>query len=357
MCSSYETLYKLKDNGKFYIWKIELKNIDEKPYSLVSHGQKDGKMVEHLKEIIPKANRNVEEQFNLIANRKWNDKIEKEGYSVSEASQISAPKDKLIRPMLAQTFDKSKYQGNKRCKKIEFPCWGQPKFDGLRCLMYKKEDNIVMESRKGTEFYNFDSLKNEFIKTLCKETNCVFDGELYSNTMTFEKLNGLIRLKKPNEQQQEDINTIEFYIYDIIIKDNLDATFNDRNNYLKLLSKKYDYNLIKFCPSVVIKTLNDVDKVHDKYVQNDFEGLILRNQTGKYEINSSDNIDENFSVNETITPKLFDKLQKKDHSFQAEYDDIEDLKELLNLSNKILKSSKSNSWETVVPLYPLSPVN
>ncbi len=78
---------------------------------------------------------------------------------------------------------------------------------------------------------------------------------------------------------------------------------------------------------------------------------------GKYEINSSDNIDENFSVNETITPKLFDKLQKKDHSFQAEYDDIEDLKELLNLSNKILKSSKSNSWETVVPLYPLSPVN
>ena len=285
MSSSYETLYKLKDNGKFYIWKIELKNIDEKPYSLVSHGQKDGKMVEHLKEIIPKANRNVEEQFNLIANRKWNDKIEKEGYSVSEASQISAPKDKLIRPMLAQTFDKSKYQGNKRCKKIEFPCWGQPKFDGLRCLMYKKEDNIVMESRKGTEFYNFDSLKNEFIKTLCKETNCVFDGELYSNTMTFEKLNGLIRLKKPNEQQQEDINTIEFYIYDIIIKDNLEATFNDRNNYLKLLSKKYDYNLIKFCPSVVIKTLNDVDKVHDKYVQNDFEGLILRNQTGKYEIN------------------------------------------------------------------------
>ena len=78
---------------------------------------------------------------------------------------------------------------------------------------------------------------------------------------------------------------------------------------------------------------------------------------GKYEINSSDNIDENFSVNETITPKLFDKLHPKEHSFQAEYDDVEDLKELLNLSNKTLKRPKSNSWETVVPLYPLSPVN
>ena len=78
---------------------------------------------------------------------------------------------------------------------------------------------------------------------------------------------------------------------------------------------------------------------------------------GKYEINSSDNIDENFSVNETITPKLFDKLQTEENFFQAEYDDVEDLKELLNLSNKTLKRPKSNSWETVVPLYPLSPVN
>ena len=46
MSSSYKTLYKLKDNGNFYIWRIELKNIDEKPYSLVSHGQKNGKISE-----------------------------------------------------------------------------------------------------------------------------------------------------------------------------------------------------------------------------------------------------------------------------------------------------------------------
>ena len=25
---------------------------------------------------------------------------------------------------------------------------GQPKFDGIRCLMYKKDDHVIMESRK-----------------------------------------------------------------------------------------------------------------------------------------------------------------------------------------------------------------
>ena len=78
---------------------------------------------------------------------------------------------------------------------------------------------------------------------------------------------------------------------------------------------------------------------------------------GKYEVKNSGKMDGNFSVNETIIPKLFDKLKAIENIFQAEYDDVEDLKELLNLSNKNLKNSNNNSWEKVVPIYPLSPVN
>ena len=39
------------------------------------------------------------------------------------------------------------------------------------------------------------------------------------------------------------------------------------------------------------------------------------------------------------------------------YDAKEDLKELLDLSNKNLLNSNVDSWEKVLPLYPISPIN
>lgn len=287
---TYETLYKKKENGTIYMWSIKFIIVDEVPSLCVTHGQMNGKLVEHIKEIVPKAKRNHLEQFHIIASRKWNDKITKEGYSsLSDIKSSKSQTDStiLIRPMLAQTFDKSKYIGNKKCKKINFPCWGQPKFDGIRCLMYIKDDKIIMESRKGTQFYNFENLKNEFSNTLKNEENCIFDGELYSEDMSFEKLSGLVRLKKPKEEQKKDINVIQYYIYDIIVKDNLNATYSERKIQLENVSQKYDayFNLIKFCPSSEIKTINEVDNLHNEYVCNGYEGLILRNKNGKYEIN------------------------------------------------------------------------
>ena len=124
--SNYDTLCKVKDNGKLYIWKIEFL---EDNTMKVTHGQYGGKMISHEKEVIPKAKRNYVEQFNLIASRKWNDKIEKEGYitlieyenNLKKAKNTDINKAEeclqIIRPMLAQTFDKKKYIGNKNVKK------------------------------------------------------------------------------------------------------------------------------------------------------------------------------------------------------------------------------------------------
>ena len=75
---------------------------------------------------------------------------------------------------------------------------------------------------------------------------------------------------------------------------------------------------------------------------------------GKYVVNNSDKIKEEFFVNENIIPKLFEKLKPKEKFFQAEYNDIEDLRELINLSTK---KTNIESWEEVLPIYPLSPIN
>ena len=55
--------------------------------------------------------------------------------------------------------------------------------------------------------------------------------------------------------------------------------------------------------------------------------------------------------------KFFEELNNTEPQFEAYYDDKKDLTELLNLSNNNLLRTKINSWEKVLPLYPLSPTN
>jgi len=62
-------------------------------------------------------------------------------------------------------------------------------------------------------------------------------------------------------------------------------------------------------------------------------------------------------IRETVLPKVVKELESKDLFFEAIYDDKEDLKELLALSNKTLLNSNLDSWQTVLPLYPISPIN
>ena len=78
---------------------------------------------------------------------------------------------------------------------------------------------------------------------------------------------------------------------------------------------------------------------------------------GKYEIGISEKPTKNITVEEKIIPKIFEKLTNIKASYQAEYSDIEDLKELLNLSNNNSKNLISNTWDKVLPLYPISPIN
>ncbi len=78
---------------------------------------------------------------------------------------------------------------------------------------------------------------------------------------------------------------------------------------------------------------------------------------GKYEICHNEKPPSDLVIRETVLPKVFKELESKEILFEAIYDDKEDLKELLNLSNKNLLNSNVDSWEKVLPLYPISPIN
>ena len=78
---------------------------------------------------------------------------------------------------------------------------------------------------------------------------------------------------------------------------------------------------------------------------------------GKYEICHDKNSPPNLVIKETVLPKVLKKFEGKELFLEANYDDKEDLKELLDLSNKNLLNKNVNSWQKVLPLYPISPIN
>ena len=78
---------------------------------------------------------------------------------------------------------------------------------------------------------------------------------------------------------------------------------------------------------------------------------------GKYEIFHDEQKNTDLFIKEIFLPKVIQEFEKKELLFEANYEDIDDLKALLDLSNKKFLNANINSWQKVLPLYPNSPVN
>jgi len=83
------------------------------------------------------------------------------------------------------------------------------------------------------------------------------------------------------------------------------------------------------------------------------KGLIA----GKYEIFHKGKNSLDLVVRETVLPKVVKELNSTELTFEANYDDKEDLKELLDLANKNLLNSNVDSWRQVLPLYHIYQIN
>jgi len=78
---------------------------------------------------------------------------------------------------------------------------------------------------------------------------------------------------------------------------------------------------------------------------------------GKYEICQNRQKNADLIIRETFLPKIIKELDSKELFFEANYEDKKDLTELLDLTTKNSINSNVNSWQKVLPLYPISPFN
>jgi ATP-dependent DNA ligase len=223
------------------------------------------------------------EQCYQETERKWKDKKEKENYKESVDQET---KDNFVYlPMLANTYDPKKKTG----KGITFPCYVQPKLDGLRCVVYIQNGTIHYQSRTAGYFETMDHLTPYLLPVFKKYPNLILDGELYTTDIPFEELAGLIKKKKLTDSDKERLKAVEYHIYDIISEK---ETFEERYQIIDHLFQKEFIFIGSPIKKVFTTLVSDVPSFHHKFtefVYEGYEGIMLRNVEGLYRCNYRSN--------------------------------------------------------------------
>jgi ATP-dependent DNA ligase len=290
----FPVLYGISSSGKQYQWTIKVVQDEKSNVSIVTkYGTLDGKKTTHSRNIPRgKGKKDKFEQGVSEATSKWKAKQDKEGYSETKKKDtVKSVKYSAIRPMLAHTYELGSYQKT-RGAKISYPALVQPKFDGLRCLAYLDgKGNVVLESRTGKSFYHLDHIRNELktffsmIKIVSPDSKFYFDGELYSHVLPFEKITGICRRETLTlEEELKESVLIRYYVYDCFDLSHLDQTNEQRFDILKKLFSDISTKYIVLSPTEKVGSEKEMLKWHKKYIEDGYEGIMIRNLAGLYKI-------------------------------------------------------------------------
>ena len=168
----------------------------------------------------------------------------------------SSPDSLLTKPMLAQNFEK-------HSKHIKFPCYVQPKLDGIRLLVSNKSKHTrTGKLVTGLEYFD------PFFSLL--PPDMILDGEIYSTDMSFENICSSFK---------SNYKGLQYHIFDIV---DTKTSFKDRYEHLLNLPFINNTNIF-LVPIFLCNDITDINKHHASFISDGFEGIMIRNNT-PYEI-------------------------------------------------------------------------
>ena len=360
---SFPTLYAIDKNGKIKVWNASVLQPSDKmavaagyATARIMHGYINGKQQLALRDYntgknIGRSNeRTPLQQCISETHRKWLDKKEKEAYTETkpadygegygdisgnnydddEAGDGDACGDgdggggdgsfaRPFLPMLTQTFNPADIAASTKKKKvIKFPCFVQPKLDGLRCVSYAtripggNDATVSLQSRTGAFFTGLPHITDALRPYLLQHPKVVIDGELYTDQMPFEELAGLIKKKKITLADTERLKKVKYHVYDIYDHSRHDMPFSERIDVLasavrrcgcvandtltasgRILRSDTDAAAAAAVVILVrtekIAALAEFRRLFSDFVEAGYEGIMLRNAAGEYRANYHSN--------------------------------------------------------------------
>ncbi len=289
----FETLYKRSKTSKIQEWSIFAGERQEAGIIRVNQGQLGGKKQLHEDVItsgknIGKSNETSPyEQACLEAESKWNEKKDS-GYkslkdlgidiTVIDDMENIESKNSIIEVALENALPKfnTDANGQKKCmlakdwnkvKKIDYPVWLQPKFNGVRCLCFRNnEGKIVFLSREGKEYTSLPHLSDELKKVFEEYQDIILDGEIYKHNTPLQSIASWVKAF------QLESSLLEYHIYDLAIE----GEFEYRKLLLDTIFLENEFIKIKQVDTCQAHNKEIVKDLHNTCVKNGYEGAMLR---------------------------------------------------------------------------------
>jgi DNA ligase-1 len=161
--------------------------------------------------------------------------------------------------MLANKWDDRK-------KYISEPFYVQPKLDGVRLLVSK--DGGISRTGKvvpGTEVLGKGLKEGQYV-----------DGEAFDPNLNFEELTSVFKT---------DPLKLKFYVFDFFDLKNLGMTFDERWDRVKGLSNPH----YEYVEMFGVKKHEDMIAHHKMFMQQGFEGTMIRDKDSVYEVGQRSN--------------------------------------------------------------------
>jgi len=284
MSNNYQTpvLYATSSKGQIKTWLGIAKDMGTHTVVTTQFGLKGNKLQTQEKEVregknIGRSNETTHFQQAVKELQSKENRKRDKGYT-DNSEKISTP----ILPMLALPFEKRKHN-------VKYPCSIQPKIDGVRMTCRMTDDNTIeMFTRKGKSFTVMPHLMKELENVLSDlrggESTFYLDGELYSDTLTFQELAGTVRREKNNESV---LKQIYYVVFDCFDTNDMNLTFHERWNIISWLGAyNDDRKYVKILLPLI--SANEEKEVYEhcgKLVESGYEGAIIRNLGGVYKLN------------------------------------------------------------------------
>lgn len=244
----------------------------------------------------------VELRFNHLIKEKKDKgyrEIEKDPdeYSDEELNQILGEvitgQNGVPKPMLAKQADKVT-----NTKIFDKEWYASRKIDGLRALIYMGEDGNLHTSSRGAMNYDAamcEILQNPKLIDLFKNRKgLILDGECFKLGLSLQNINSIARSQKT----AVDYSVLQYYMYDIV---DLNSTFEERLSEMKDIADELNLTFdperefkdgelrIQFVPQVLVKGWDNIRALHDEYVSEGWEGIVIRDPNKLYRPNGRTN--------------------------------------------------------------------
>lgn len=175
-----------------------------------------------------------------------------------------------MKPMLARTVG-PRYD--------QYPCYVQPKLNGVRVLCQKMDDGKWLFQSRDEKLWQPEVVSHlsDELNELGIGYNVILDGEFYRHGWRLQRINGAIAVNR--RSPIIDTREICLHVFDVVQPDRMFS-----NRWLEIYTGLKDAGQphIKAVPTALASDWNEVEKHFHLYTSNGYEGVMLR-PDGRYE--------------------------------------------------------------------------